>query len=175
MTRREANRILDAVRSADEAETVVWTAEICEAWGVARTVLQLGDEVGARMAFKEAYTVLLERARRAGTPAKWTASLGFDTERRQLALEAAATAGRLQRSEAFQLSAPASPPLLAMGEAFGAPPHVIASLRALADKLRDRGRDGPSADELAREQTRQLQASTAARVEQYVADKGVAA
>jgi hypothetical protein len=63
-----------------------------------------------------------------------------------------------------------------MGEAFGAPPHVIASLRALADKLRARGYGSePSADAQARQLTQRQQAETAQAVERYVAEKASAA
>jgi hypothetical protein len=43
----------------DEHDTVVWTHECAQAWGAASPILALGDEVGARMAFKETYTRLL--------------------------------------------------------------------------------------------------------------------
>ena len=44
-----------ALSSRDEADTVVWTKECAEAFASCQTVLLLGDEIGARMAFKEAY------------------------------------------------------------------------------------------------------------------------
>ena len=164
-----------AMRAQDEADTVVWTEEIAQAWIIARPILDNGDEVGARMAFKEAYGRLLGNARNAGKPPAWSASLGFDPQLREVALDAAVHAGRLPRSDAYQLTAPVSAPLLAMGEAFGARPHVIASLRALADKLRARGTDEPSADVQARQLTQQQQAETALAVERYLAEKAGAA
>ena len=164
-----------AVRAADEADTVVWTEEVAQAWAIARPILDNGDEVGARMAFREAYTRLIGIARNGGKTAAWSASLGFDSQLRQAALDAAVHTGRLPHSEAYQLTAPVAAPLLAMGEAFGAPPHVIASLRALADKLRDRGGLEPSADVQARRLTQQQQAETAQAVERYLAEKGLAA
>lgn len=164
-----------AMRSQDEADTVVWTEETAQAQAIARPILAAGDEVGARMAFKEAYGRLVAEARSAGRAPAWSASLGFDQQLRQLALDAAVHANRLPRGEAFQLTAPVSAPLLAMGQAFGAPAHVIASLKALAEKLRERGLTEPSADALARADTQQRQAETAAQVERYTAERGVPA
>lgn len=155
-----------ALRAQDEADTVVWTAEIAEAWGIARPILVAGDEVGARMAFREAYVRLADQARRAGRPVAWTASLGHDTKLRQVALDAATCAGRLRPSEAYQLSSPVTAPMLLMGATSGAPSHVLASLRELADKLRSRASE-PSTDALAREETQRLQAQTADRVAEY--------
>lgn len=156
-----------AMRAQDEADTVVWTEEIAQARGIAQPILDAGDEVGARMAFKEAYGRIVERARQEGRSPAWSASLGFDPQLRHVAIEAAAASGRLLQSDAYQLSAPVSAPLLAMGEAFGAPPHVIASLRALADKLRNRGLE-PSDDVLAKAETQQRQVETAQRVADYL-------
>jgi hypothetical protein len=159
-----------ALRSQDEADTVVWTEEISQARGIARTILEAGDEVGARMAFKEAYSRLVDSARQAGRPPAWSASLGFDPKLRDVALQAAAESGRLLRSDAYQLSSPVTAPMLALGMASGAPPHVIASLRALADKMRHKV-DEPGADALAKADTQQRQAETAERVAEYLGGK----
>ncbi len=79
----------------DELWTVVWTEEMASAWGVAQPLLQEGDKVAARMAFKEAYTRAVDQARAAGTPVRWTASLGFDPDERAGALTRAVELGRL--------------------------------------------------------------------------------
>lgn len=84
-----------ALASRDEADTVVWTAEIAEAFGVCATILNSGDEVGARMAFKEAYTRLVTAARGARKPAHWSVSLGWDMRKREAAVTKAANAGLL--------------------------------------------------------------------------------
>src|SRR5262249_51226726 len=44
-----------ALRARDEAATVVWSTEIRDAWAVAKEVFDVGDEVGARLAFRQAY------------------------------------------------------------------------------------------------------------------------
>jgi hypothetical protein len=84
-----------ALLSQDEADTVVWTQEIAEAFGVCSTVLRGGDEVGARMAFKDAYNRMVSEARLGGRPAKWSASMGWDAAKREIAITKAANAGLL--------------------------------------------------------------------------------
>jgi hypothetical protein len=84
-----------ALLSQDEADTVVWTHEIAEAFGICSTVLRGGDEVGARMAFKDAYNRMVSEARLTGRPAKWSASLGWDMAKREIAVTKAANAGLL--------------------------------------------------------------------------------
>jgi hypothetical protein len=161
-----------ALRSRDEADTVVWTEEIAQARGIALPLLEAGDEVGARMAFKEAYGRLVAEARNCGKAPAWSASLGFDPRLRRVALEAAVQANRLPRSDAYQLSGPVSEPVLLLGEAMGAPAHVIESLRALANRIRA-GTAAPSADALAKADTQERQAETAERVERYAAERGM--
>jgi dephospho-CoA kinase len=89
-----------ALAAADEAETVVWTVETAEAWGVAQKVLATGDEVGARMAFREVYTRLVAEARAARRPVQWLTALGHDRNRHADALRKAADLGRIPRAEA---------------------------------------------------------------------------
>jgi hypothetical protein len=84
-----------AVTSQDEGDTVVWTAECAQAFALARPILDLGDEVGARMAFKEAYARLVAEARAARQPATWSASIGWDLTRRAAVLGRASVAGLL--------------------------------------------------------------------------------
>ncbi|MFN6993719.1 MAG: hypothetical protein ACK4PH_05905 [Aquincola tertiaricarbonis] len=88
---------------ADEAATLVWTDEIGQAWGIAKPVLDGGDEVGARMAFREAYNRLVAEARKAGRPAAWAVTLGHDQTRREAAVREAVLAGRLVADEVQHL------------------------------------------------------------------------
>ncbi|KWE25699.1 hypothetical protein [Burkholderia territorii] len=88
-----------AIRSADERETVVWTQEIAEAWAIASPVFD-GDEIGARMAFKAAYSRIVDRNRGANLPPQWVVSQGFDAQRRIEVVEQAVRAGRLQLTHA---------------------------------------------------------------------------
>jgi hypothetical protein len=57
-----------ALTSQDEAETVVWTQEMAEAFNLARPLLTAGDEIAARMAFKDAYKRLVGDARGSSKP-----------------------------------------------------------------------------------------------------------
>lgn len=151
-----------ALASTDEQRTVVWTAETAEAWSACRPVLQSGDKVGARMAFKAAYDRLLGEARAARRPVQWSVSLGHDPEQRQLVLTEAVRAGRLPEA---MLPAPAGPVagLLELAGTSACPPSVMQRLRAFAADVRA-GITRRSAAELDRERTAALKAEAAAKV-----------
>jgi hypothetical protein len=82
-----------ALTSRDEADTVVWTAETAEAFAICSPIFP--DEVGARMAFKEAYSRLVAAARLTGKPSVWSVSLGWDVQKREAVIERAHVAGLL--------------------------------------------------------------------------------
>lgn len=84
-----------SLTSRDERETVVWTTEMGEAFRLCAPVLNGGDEVGARMAFKDAYNRLVAAARLANKPAVWSVSEGWDLDRRKLEVKRAVRAGLL--------------------------------------------------------------------------------
>lgn len=86
-----------------EEASVVWTEEIAEAFGACRPLLLGGDDVGARMAFKETYTQILSRARVSHAAARWVASLGWDKADRVRALSDAVVRGRLAAANAIEL------------------------------------------------------------------------
>ena len=93
-----------AVQGADEAETVVTTTEIMEAWAITRAVYAIGDEVGARMAFLDAYRRIV-----AAKPApSWFVSAGQDPARREAAVQAAVSRGLLPApvADRFRLAPP---------------------------------------------------------------------
>lgn len=94
----------DGRPSADEAwamvprsedVSVVMTEEISEAWGIAQPLLDEGDQVAARMAFKAAYERITETNKRAGVKPRWFPSLGSDKEGREEVLQQAVRLGRL--------------------------------------------------------------------------------
>lgn len=158
-----------ALAARDEADTVVWTAEMAEAWAVARSVFDLGDEVGARMAFREAYTRLVEEARRAHMPAAWSVSLGFDLERRALAITAAVRAGRLPQEELLALPSPARGDALLLPVSSANTDTARQRLRELAEKLRNPA-ERPSAAQLDHERTQALKAEAARLVSERIGD-----
>lgn len=66
----------------DEADSVVWTAEMRTAFGVAGGLLSEGDEIGARMAFKEAYQTQVTKARAERRDPRWEVTLGYNHQNR---------------------------------------------------------------------------------------------
>lgn len=93
-----------AQKSMDEAETVVTSEEILEAFAIARPLLcELNDKVAARMAFVEAYDRIVGVKRAAGERFEWFVSLGDNKERRAPAIKAAQVAGLLSAPRAQAL------------------------------------------------------------------------
>ena len=92
--------------AADESETVVWSEEMSRAYALAMPLMQDGDNIGARMAFKEAYSRLVDSARRERKPVAWSVSLGHDQSKRHAALLSAETRGVLPHGEALRLAPP---------------------------------------------------------------------
>lgn len=98
-----------ALGALDERNTLVWTEEMGQAWAAARPIMDLGDKVGARMAFIAAYERLVKISRDEGRPVKWTVSLGWDMDLRKQTLEQAVTAGMLPAPQAMALLPPPEP------------------------------------------------------------------
>ncbi|MCA8323263.1 hypothetical protein [Burkholderia cepacia] len=146
-----------ALRSRDERDTVVWTQECAEAFAIALPVLEGGDEVGARMAFKAAYERTVERARAECRPAQWITSLGHDPDLREAVLTEAVRSGRLALTHAQAIV----PALAAPVDSFDAKvaESNLARLRALVGGI-------PSA----REKLDRIRAAHAARDAAATAD-----
>lgn len=88
------------VESRDESLTIVWTDEIEEASGAAWPILQIGDKVGARMAFLRAYDRIVREHREIGVLPRARVSLGHDRDGREPVISAAIKAGLLTHEEA---------------------------------------------------------------------------
>lgn len=156
-----------SLAARDESETVVWTAEAAQAMSVARPVLAAGDEIGARMAFREAYGRLVELARRQRNPTEWIVSEGWDAQRRASAVAAAVEAGRLPHSALQALThTRATLAGLLEGPASGDNAEARKRLRELAEAIRLRP-DPESSDAAARRITQELKAASAQRVSDY--------
>ena len=84
----------------DESSSAVWTDEMSEAFGIAASLLDAGDKIGARMAFKESYLARVSAARDAGRPVNWTATLGHDSRARDGVLIEAVAKNRLTLAQA---------------------------------------------------------------------------
>jgi hypothetical protein len=78
-----------------EDDTVVWCEEEQIAYGVCRSLLLDGDQIGARMAFKERYERELAGARSQGRPVRWKVSAGYDVESRLVTLASAVEEKRI--------------------------------------------------------------------------------
>lgn len=87
----------------DESTSAVITDEMAEAMRIAGPLLADGDKIGARMAFKEAYTRLVNEAKAIKKPVHWFASLGHEKEGREAALKEAVRLGRLSSDHAQSL------------------------------------------------------------------------
>jgi hypothetical protein len=83
------------VRMTGEEDTAVITAEMGEAWAIAWPVMELGDKVGARMAFKDAYANSISRS--TGMP-RWEIRPGSDRQIREMRVQEAVKAGRLSKT-----------------------------------------------------------------------------
>lgn len=153
-----------AIKARDEAETVVWTSQMAQAWGICKPVMDGGDEVGARMAFKSAYERITADAKRDRLPIQWVVSEGFDKERRIAAVQQAESCGLLLPSAARE----ALPLLEHHGAQIGPmPDHIREQLTALREAIVSKD-TGPSRDELARQETERRKAETREQIEKYI-------
>jgi len=84
-----------------EEDSVVWCDEERAAYGACRSLLMDGDQIGARMAFKERYERELADARSQERPVRWTVSAGYDIEHRLSTLAAAIEGNRISLSSAL--------------------------------------------------------------------------
>lgn len=154
-----------AALASDELDTVVWTDEIAQAYGVARHLQAAGDGVGARMAFKEAYTRIVDDARAARKPVQWLASLGHDPTLRDCAIAQAVALGRLPAPDYPLLPAPLRGDAM-VGLMRLAPAGVQESMQktklALVSKV-----DAPSTGVIERERTQELKAKATEALQAY--------
>lgn len=96
-----------AIRSFDEADTVVWTDEIAVARDAAREVWACGDKIGARMTFRAVYERLITATH---AQPRWQVSVGHDAQLRRDAIEEAALQGYLTAEDVRRhLPAPTTP------------------------------------------------------------------
>lgn len=86
------------VRTFDESDTVVVTDEIMRAREAAQPIMDIGDEVGARMAFRDTYDRLVGAAKFSGTPPRWWVTHGSDPNLRRQRITEAVELRRLPRS-----------------------------------------------------------------------------
>lgn len=98
----------------NEKETAFLTEPMREAWAGCSAILELGDEVGARMCFREVYAKAVSKARRGGIAPRWLPTIGTDPEKRAEAARSALAAGKITQEQASALL-PAPEPARVMG------------------------------------------------------------
>ena len=87
----------------DERETGVLTEQMRAGWEACQPILDLGDEVGARMCFLDVYRRRIQDARQNGFKAHWTVTLGADPTLRIQRLQEAVAARRISSDYAHSL------------------------------------------------------------------------
>ena len=87
----------------NESVSAVLSQEMLTAMGSAQPLLNEGDQVAARMAFKETYTRLVTEARQLSRPVEWFPSLGHDNEGRKAVIKEAVRLGRITAQHAIKL------------------------------------------------------------------------
>lgn len=99
-----------------EDQTVVWTDEMAAAASFRDSD---ADNMTQRLAFKEAYTKAVAKAREARQPARWWVSMGHDQKAREAPIAAAVAAGRLtlQRAQEHGVLLEAPDPQIAIAMA----------------------------------------------------------
>ena len=126
----------------DERETAVLTDEMRIGWTACQPILDLGDEVGARLAFRETYHREVENARKMAVAPRWTPTLSTDPTLRQSRLREAVEARRIGVDTVRALLPGATPAaicqvagLLEGPAASAAETQIAASLRQTAQIL----------------------------------------
>lgn len=92
-----------AMMPRDESQSVVWTDEMAVAWGIARPLIEAGEPVAARVAFRDCYNRVVTLARCERRPAQWRLSPGSDPNGRTQAIADALEKGRLSKRHAMEL------------------------------------------------------------------------
>jgi hypothetical protein len=85
-----------------EEDSVVWCEEERIAYSACRPLLLEGDQIGARMAFKERYEKEVTEARSQAKPARWTMSAGYNVGHRLTTLAAAVEENRMTVKNALE-------------------------------------------------------------------------
>ena len=95
----------------NEADSVVWSDEMAEAYTAAHKLMVDSNKISARLAFINQYKKLVSDARDGGVPVNWSPSFGFDATSREQAVSEAVRMKRITLKRGLEL-APSSPLLL---------------------------------------------------------------
>lgn len=137
-----------AIEAQDERATVVWTLEAAKAFQEAKPLLDMGDKIGARMAFKGAYERCVSQAMSEGQRPEVLPCYGHDANARESAINKAIAQGRISQDAALPyqqnnaigwnatklLTSDCEPPN-------DAPADVIARLKAMKESMKPRDKE----------------------------------
>lgn len=87
----------------NESQSVIISDEIALAMRSSQPLLDVGDQVAARMAFRDAYSRAVEENRRANIVPRWFPSLGHDSHGRAKAVADAVMAKRITMDRAEKI------------------------------------------------------------------------
>lgn len=97
-----------ALMSRSEDDTVIITEEMAEAMQFARPLLNDGDKIAARMAFKDSYTRTVREARANHIKPKWFISMGHDKQGRAQPIAEAVRTRKITLGHAIGLLSPSA-------------------------------------------------------------------
>jgi hypothetical protein len=89
-----------AMIPSNEYASIVWNDEIIAAYNICKPLVNEGDHVAARMAFKQAYDRLVAQNKMDGIFPKWQVSLGYSQEGREEAVKNAVQMRRITPEQA---------------------------------------------------------------------------
>jgi len=92
-----------AIYPKDEADSAAVTTEMQMAMSSAYSLIEDGDRIAARMAFKESYERIVSQNRADRIPVRWEVSLGHEKAGREAALISAARKGLVGADHAMKL------------------------------------------------------------------------
>lgn len=103
-----------ALMPKTESDSAMLTDEIAQAMAAATPLLEMGDKVAARMAFKDAYGRLVEKAKIEGRMPRFFPSFGSDPASRVAMLANAVRAGQIALDRATEVLPEYGPDIVKM-------------------------------------------------------------
>lgn len=103
-----------ALMPKSESDSAMLTDEIAQAMAAATPLLEMGDKVAARMAFKDAYGRLVEKAKIEGRMPRFFPSFGSDPASRVSMLANAVRAGQIALDRATEVLPEYGPDIVKM-------------------------------------------------------------
>lgn len=122
-----------ALMPKSESDSAMLTDEIAQAMAAATPLLVAGDKVAARMAFKDAYTRHVEKAKIEGRRPRFFPSFGSDASGRVTMLASAVRAGQIALQQATEALPEHGPDIVKM---CGVTKHPLLAGPSQADKER---------------------------------------